>query len=88
MVRPRVFLTQGDTGPLAPACSSTPDPQGEQSLQAREAVIPLTWVFTSLGRAGTRRLMTLLAKELTRKESLAEGRRGERLGRARDDAVL
>lgn len=56
-------------------------------MQAREALIPLTWLFTSLGRAGTRRFMTLLAKELTMKESLPERRRGERLGKVREDLL-
>lgn len=73
------------SGPLAPACISTPAPQGKQSLQASEKVlIPLTWLFTSLGRVGTRRFLILLAKGLTRMESLPE-RRGERLGKVRDD---
>lgn len=50
-------------------------------MQAREALIPLTWLFTSLGSAGIRRLMTSLAKELTRKESVLERRRRDRLGK-------
>lgn len=53
-------------------------------MRARGALTPLTWLFTSVGRVGSRKLMTLSAKELTRKEKLPEGRRGERLGRVRD----
>ena len=55
-------------------------PTRGQASQTRETLTLLTSLFTSLGRAGVRRLMTLSAKQLSRKESLGKRRRGERWG--------
>ena len=53
-------------------------PTGGQASQTRETLTLLTSLFTSSGSAGVRRLMTLSAKHLSRKESLWGRKRGER----------